>query len=107
MWTYSTLIHELCERNRFEEAFELFENMEIDCVGPNIITVNVLISGFWKSGRVEKSIELFMRMMVGGCEPSSNTYQEILYCLVDRKKFAYAKDFMSNMVFKGRGISTM
>ncbi|KAL3508822.1 hypothetical protein ACH5RR_028223 [Cinchona calisaya] len=43
---------------------------------------------------------LFERMMVKGCDPNPGTYQEVLYSLLDVKRFVEAKEFMYGMIEK-------
>lgn len=59
-----------------------------------------MISGLQKRGRVEEGIKLFDKIMLKGCDPNPGTYQEVLYGLLDVKKFADAKEFMCRMIRK-------
>lgn len=99
--TFSTIIHGLCELGRVDDALALLERMENEGgVGIDAVVFNLLISGLRKQGRVEEGIELFDSMMVRGCHPVPGTYREVLYCLIDGKRFSEAKRFMGEMIEK-------
>ncbi|GAV84323.1 PPR_2 domain-containing protein [Cephalotus follicularis] len=51
--TFSTLMHGLCEGGMVEEAFGLFDRMERDGIDPDMITFNIVISGF-------RSVDIYM-----------------------------------------------
>ncbi|PIN16652.1 hypothetical protein CDL12_10698 [Handroanthus impetiginosus] len=99
--TFSTIMHGLCERRHVDEAFSLLERMKMEEVDPDAIVFNILISGLRKQGRVEEGVELFDKIMLEGCNPNPGTYQQVLYCLLDAKKFNEAKCFMGRMTDKG------
>ncbi|KAL3848663.1 hypothetical protein ACJIZ3_010545 [Penstemon smallii] len=100
--TFSTIMHGLCENNRVDEAFALLERMEMEeGLEVDAIVFNTLISGLRKRGRAEEGIELFDKVMLKGCAPNPGTYQEVLYCLIDVKRFDEAKCFMGRMIDKG------
>ncbi|XP_047322406.1 pentatricopeptide repeat-containing protein At3g14580, mitochondrial [Impatiens glandulifera] len=100
--TYSTLMHGLFERRRFDEAFGLFERMEKEGIELDTIAYNTLIWGMRKQGgKVEEGVELLRRMRFKGCEPNEATYQEVVYGLLEGKKFVEAKDFMDRMMSTG------
>ncbi|KAL4580484.1 hypothetical protein LXL04_016679 [Taraxacum kok-saghyz] len=103
--TFSTLMHGLCSLGRVEEAFSLLQKMETEGIEPDAISINILISGLRKNGRVEESIHLFDRMLLKGCEPIPSTYQEVLYALLDCRKYIEAMNLAKNMSSKKMVIS--
>ncbi|KAM3287103.1 hypothetical protein P3S67_020533 [Capsicum chacoense] len=74
--------------------------MEKEDVEADAVVFNTLIFGLRKVGRVDEAIEMFKKVMVKGCDPNPGTYQEMLYALLDGKRFLEAKDFMGVMIDK-------
>ncbi|OIS96759.1 PREDICTED: pentatricopeptide repeat-containing protein At3g14580, mitochondrial-like [Nicotiana attenuata] len=98
--TFSTIMHALCERGRIDEALGLLERMEKEDVAPDAIMFNTLISGLRKQGRADEGIEMFKKVMLKGCDPNPGTYQEVLYALLDAKRYLEARNFMAVMIDK-------
>ncbi|XP_021985358.1 pentatricopeptide repeat-containing protein At3g14580, mitochondrial-like [Helianthus annuus] len=74
--------------------------MESEEVEPDTILMNILILGLRKNSRVEESIELFKTMLLKGCEPVTSTYQEVLYALLDSRKYTTAMKLIRKMSSK-------
>lgn len=99
--TFSTLMRALCESNRVEEAFRMLDKMEKENVSPDAITFNILIAGLRKQQKVKECLEVLERVMIlKGCDPNPGTYQEVLYSLIDAKRYVDAKEFMEGMIRK-------
>lgn len=100
--TYSTLMHAMCEKGMVDEAFGMLERMEREGVCADAVVYNVLISGLRKVGKVEEAKEVLEEVMVrNGCDPNAGTYQEVLYGLLDAKRFLEAKGIVVRMVREG------
>ncbi|EPS67170.1 hypothetical protein M569_07606 [Genlisea aurea] len=97
--TFSTIMHKLCDLTRVDEAFDLLREMEAKHnIEPDSIVFNILISGLRKNKRIGQAIETFNRMTA---DPNPGTYQEVLYCLLDEKRYEEAKQLMGKMMGKG------
>uniref|UniRef100_A0A7N0UI10 Pentatricopeptide repeat-containing protein n=1 Tax=Kalanchoe fedtschenkoi TaxID=63787 RepID=A0A7N0UI10_KALFE len=100
--TFSTLMRALCDRDMVEEAFGLLDRMDTENVDPDAITFNILIAGLRRRGKAEECVEVLERMMkLKGCDPNPGSYQEVLYSLIDAKRFVEAKELMERMMLKG------
>ena len=61
--TYNTLISSLCKDGRFEDAFDLLEEMEEKKLGPDQYTYNAILGVLTDAGKI-KEVEEFMSKMV-------------------------------------------
>ncbi|KAK4771510.1 hypothetical protein SAY87_032042 [Trapa incisa] len=99
--TFSTLMHALCKSGKVDDAFRLLERMEEEGISPDTVTFNILISGLRKQGRVDEGMEILERtMLLKGSDPNDGSYQEVLYGLIDQRRFAEAMVIMERMIAK-------
>ncbi|KAI4342444.1 hypothetical protein MLD38_027071 [Melastoma candidum] len=58
---------------------------------------DIVISGLRKKGRVDQGMEMLEGMKLKGCSPNGGSYQEVLYGLIDEKRFGEAREFMGGI----------
>jgi pentatricopeptide repeat protein len=61
-----------------EDGWELFCNLSLKGVSPNVIAYNTMISGFCRKGSKEEADSLLKKMKEDGPLPNSGTYNTLI-----------------------------
>ncbi|MCL7032703.1 hypothetical protein MKW94_004794 [Papaver nudicaule] len=89
--TYNAVVGSYCWSMRFNDAYQMVEEMRRKGVGPNSRTYDTIIHHLIRVNRTEEAYFLFQRMAGDfGCEPNLNTYAMIVRMLcqeVERESF--------------------
>merc|ERR1719171_2607007 len=76
--TYQTLIRVLVQRKQQEKAGQLFKDMCMLGVAPDLITYSTVIKGYCVTGDLEQAIALFSLMRKRGVMPDAVLFNSIL-----------------------------
>ncbi|XP_024542062.1 pentatricopeptide repeat-containing protein At1g63080, mitochondrial [Selaginella moellendorffii] len=77
-FTYSTLVHGLCQAERLEAAIKVYDMMLEANYDGDAGAYNAMADGFCKERRVDEALEVLKTMIQRGCKPSVVTYNCII-----------------------------
>merc|ERR1719502_913449 len=69
--TYNTLIDVLCRNGDLDRASQLFQDMTLRDVTPDVITYSTIIKGHCARGDLEQALQLFALMRKRGITPDA------------------------------------
>lgn len=87
---YTSLISLYTVNNQFPKALKTFQDMQIQKIYPNIVTLNNLLKYCAKTGDVEVFMHILEEMKKNGLEPDKNTLAHLLYSYVRSKNYNQA-----------------
>ncbi|CAD6216607.1 unnamed protein product [Miscanthus lutarioriparius] len=113
--TYTTVVGFLCDNKQFAEAVELWEEMSDKAheafelalrmlslnLELNVCIYNALISGFLRSGSINKAFKIISFMRTNGCEPDVVTYNIRLNHYCDAGMIKEAEKLIEEMEMSG------
>ncbi|XP_058106457.1 pentatricopeptide repeat-containing protein At3g22470, mitochondrial-like [Magnolia sinica] len=101
VFTYSSLIHGLCNLGQWKEAMILFEEMLDGGISPDVTTFSILVNALCKEGMIKEAHGLLELMTQRGEEPNVITYNALMngYCFTNQMDAALK--IFDNMVSKG------
>lgn len=67
--TYTTVMNFYGKRGMFTEMLQLFQEMQICKITPNVVTYNTLIDCFGKAGRADEMYQLYQEMLSKELQP--------------------------------------
>eukprot|EP01018_Ginkgo_biloba_P030474 Gb_39962 [translate_table: standard] len=76
--SWNALIAGYAQNGNCDEALELFRQMQIAFLKPNLVTWNALIAGHVQNGHADEALKLFRQMQVGDVKPNSITIASVL-----------------------------
>ncbi|KAH0904429.1 hypothetical protein HID58_043932 [Brassica napus] len=98
VFTFTSLLGGLCNRNRVDDAVALFVKMvEIGC-RPNVVTYTSLIHCLCKNRHVDHAVELFNQMERDGVRANVVTYNSLVKCLCDCGRWGHAALLLRDMM---------
>ncbi|PNX78852.1 pentatricopeptide repeat-containing protein [Trifolium pratense] len=86
---------------RLREAFDLFQDMKIRGITPDVKTYTVMINIYVKMGRLPEAYDLFQDMNIRGIKPDVIAYEVLLNSLLNERKNKIALDLYNEMSLKG------
>ncbi|EFH61467.1 pentatricopeptide repeat-containing protein [Arabidopsis lyrata subsp. lyrata] len=90
---YNIIIHGMCKAGKLEEAWNLFTNLLLSGLQPDVKTYNMMIR-FSALGRAEK---LYAEMLRRGIVPDTITYNSMIHGLCKQNKLAEARKVFDSM----------
>ncbi|KAM0884445.1 hypothetical protein ACQ4PT_030971 [Festuca glaucescens] len=88
--SYNVRIQFLINRRRGWQANDLVRKMYAAGIGPDEITYNLVIKGFFLMGEHEMAQTVFGAMHGRGCKPNDRVYQTMVHYLCKRRDFNFA-----------------
>lgn len=88
--SYNVRIQFLINRRRGWQANDLVRRMYVAGIGPDEITYNLVIKGFFLMGEHEMAQTVFGAMHGRGCKPNDRVYQTMVHYLCKRRDFNLA-----------------
>lgn len=95
--TYNTLIDALVRQNDLAGATELFRDMGLEGVGPDLITYSTLIKGHCLGGDLEQGLQLLGLMQRRGIAPDAILFNSILDGCAHKQMRALTETVLSDM----------
>ncbi|KAL0368767.1 UNVERIFIED_CONTAM: Pentatricopeptide repeat-containing protein [Sesamum calycinum] len=96
---YNIYLRALCHMNNPTELLNVLVLMFQSQCQPDIISLNTVIKGFCKMGRVEEALQVFDDMIMGKfCAPDEVTYSTIIHGLLNSGKAEEAVYFLRNVM---------
>ncbi|KAL0366501.1 UNVERIFIED_CONTAM: hypothetical protein Sradi_3540200 [Sesamum radiatum] len=96
---YNIYLRALCHMNNPTELLNVLVLMFQSQCQPDIISLNTVIKGFCKMGRVEEALQVFDDMIMGKfCAPDEVTYSTIIHGLLNAGKAEKAVYFLRNVM---------
>ncbi|KAJ4950326.1 hypothetical protein NE237_027158 [Protea cynaroides] len=105
--TYNTLISACSRGSTFEEALEVYEDMESHKCQPDIWTYNAMISVCGQFGMAMEAERLFKELGSKGFFPDVVTYNALLYAFSREGNVVKVKEICEEMVEAGFGRDEM
>eukprot|EP00927_Polykrikos_kofoidii_P001138 TRINITY_DN10417_c0_g1_i2.p1 TRINITY_DN10417_c0_g1~~TRINITY_DN10417_c0_g1_i2.p1 ORF type:complete len:1153 (-),score=171.58 TRINITY_DN10417_c0_g1_i2:46-3072(-) len=95
--TYNTLIDSLVRQDDMERADELFRNMAVQGVAPDLITFSTLIRGYCSQGDLEQGLQLLGVMQRRGITPDAVLFNSILDGCAHKQMRALTEQVLRDM----------
>lgn len=91
----------LCKTSKVDEAWNLFTHLPLNGVEPDVQTYNILISAFFKEGKVLRAEDFYMEMLQKGIVPDTITYSSMIDGFCKQNRLDDAKQMFDSIGSKG------
>eukprot|EP01018_Ginkgo_biloba_P022755 Gb_12759 [translate_table: standard] len=99
--TWTTIIAGYAQNGYFDEALELFDQMQSAGIKPNVISWTAMISGYVRNGFHHEALKLFRHMQVAGVKPSSVTMASVLAAYICDATLQQGKEIHAYIIRSG------
>ncbi|XP_057544062.1 pentatricopeptide repeat-containing protein At1g55890, mitochondrial-like [Amaranthus tricolor] len=97
----STAVHSLCKLGLFDDALELFDQIEENGINPCVYSFNSLLCGIYENGKFEEGEKIWERMIKNGVVPDTISYNSKLHRLFNDGKVSEAMRLFMEMKSNG------
>ncbi|KAG5237135.1 pentatricopeptide repeat-containing protein [Salix suchowensis] len=97
---YNALINGFCREHKMEEVFELFNEMAVEGIDPNVITYSTVINTLSVMGNVELALAVLAKMFSRGCSPNVHTFTSLMKGYFLGGRLCEALDLWNRMIKK-------
>merc|ERR1719502_1773823 len=95
--TYNTLIDVLCRNGDLDCASQLFQDMSLRDVAPDVVTYSTIIKGHCARGDLEQALQLFSHMRKRGITPDAILFNSILDGCAHKKMRSLTEQVLQDM----------
>jgi leucine-rich PPR motif-containing protein len=101
VFTYSILIHGLCQTLKVEMAETIFRAMLERGLTPHSATFHSLIDGYCKSNRLAKAYAIFQELIISGIHMTTELYNTFVSCFCKAGYLGEAENLVKSMESQG------
>ncbi|XP_050236627.1 pentatricopeptide repeat-containing protein At4g01030, mitochondrial [Mercurialis annua] len=99
--SWNSIISSYAALGQLNDAWELFHEMELSSMKPDIITWNSLLSGCALNGLDREVLVILHKMQVAGFRPNSSSVTSVLQAVIELKLLKFGKEIHGYVIRNG------
>ncbi|KAL5727064.1 hypothetical protein ACHQM5_000296 [Ranunculus cassubicifolius] len=101
--SWNSMISGYAQNNQLDEAWKLFQSMELSETKPDLVTWNCLLSGHFLNGAYEEVLIIIQRMQTVGIKPNSNSITSVIQAITELSSPNLAREIHAYVTRAGLG----